>query len=97
MDLTLTFGEMPTREQFDRAWDRAMSDEDNPPVDGVHFHFGNDERLGDAALTREELWAELTKASDEYQALLADDSITDPERVGDWVSRVLYCLGIEWV
>jgi hypothetical protein len=99
MALNLTFGKMPTREQFDLGWDEAVTERwGGAPGEGhdTRFGFGKDERLGDARLTRDELWAELQRASEEYQALLSQDTAMDPETVGDWISRVLGCLGIEW-
>lgn len=89
MRKTMTWGVMPSREEFDEAWD-AQCDE--------RFAFGNDPRLGTCALSQDELWEELLKAHAESQAV--DGSSDDggaPERAGDWCSAVLYCLGFEWV
>ena len=95
MQLTLTYGEMPSREQFDEAWDIAI--EENPEARSSTFGFGNDKRLGNCQLTNNELWDEILKAHDEYNTLLNGDTEQDPEVVGDWLSTVLSCLGIEWV
>lgn len=89
--LTMDFGTMPTREQYDRAWEEAMSSDD--AVDGVHFHFGNDERVGNDELTQDELWAELQSALRDYQG----EDLETAERAGEWISCVLGCLGVEWV
>jgi hypothetical protein len=86
MFLTMTHGQMPTREQYDVAWDRTAEGEGLR--DGL-FHFGNDPRMGTCALKRDELWGELETAA-HLQDHGADDA-------GDWCSRVLLCLGIEWV
>ena len=92
---TMTFGEMPSREEYDAAWDALEAQ--GELRDGM-FHFGNDKRLGTCALTSSELWRELQRASREYAAELeADDQGEDPEAVGDWMSCVLSCLGFEWV
>ena len=69
--LSLTFGEMPSREQFDAAWDEtaAREREESPGGLGVRtgtFGFGRDPRMGDCRLTRDELWDELVKAHGEY-------------------------------
>ena len=87
-DLTLTFGVMPTREQYDAQC--ALVDPDNGrSVDDDGFGFGNDKRMGTDRLTSAELWAELVKAQAEHEA--------GDEAAGDWCSSVLGCLGIEWV
>lgn len=94
MDLTLTYGHMPTREQFDQAC--AKVDEDtgrSVALDG--FGFGRDPRLGTTRLTQDELWDELCKAHGEWYAPNADPEAQD--KAGEWCSSVLYCLGIEWV
>lgn len=98
--LSMTYGHMPTRQQFDRAWDETVSRERKEGhrggVQTGYFAFGRDPRLGDCRLTQDELWAELQKAAKEYEEGLQSDS-EDPEPTGDWISSVLYCLSIEWV
>jgi hypothetical protein len=79
---------MPTREQFNDAWDSVMRNE-RPAV--KTFKFGNDPRLGDCELTCNELWDELQLAYSDYISDNYDDD------TGDWISSVLYCLDIEWV
>ena len=94
--VTLTYGEMPTREQFDAAWEYT----DPTTPDGTKgFGFGNDKRLGCCVLSRDELWEELEKAWNEYADQLGHPGSLsqDPEVVGSWVADVLSCLGIEWV
>ena len=55
---TMTYGVMPTKREYMRAWKE----------DGMTaFKFGNDPRVGDAELTDEELWDELKKAVKEYR------------------------------
>jgi hypothetical protein len=87
---TLTYGEMPTRAQFDDGWDQTT---------GHVFTFGNDERLGNCSMTRDELWEELERAWNEYADQLGHPGSLsrDPEKLGSWLADVLHCLGIEWV
>lgn len=99
MRKSMTFGTMPSREDFDAAC--ADHDPEDPPeacVANLGFRFGNDPRLGNDTLTPDELWKELQKAFAEYQAV--DGSSDDggaPERAGDWCSSVLGQLGFEWI
>lgn len=96
---SMTFGVMPTREEFDEAC-REHDPEDPPEacVADQGFRFGNDPRVGDAHLTADELWEELQRAFAEYQAVDgSSDDGGDPERAGDWCSSVLGQLGFEWI
>jgi|HubBroStandDraft_6_1064221.scaffolds.fasta_scaffold289991_3 hypothetical protein len=86
MFMSMNYGEMPSREEYDLAWEQA--------VDRNKFRFGNDKRIGDDALSQDELWDELQKAHLEFKAAR---NPTEIDTVGDWLSSVLYCLGIEWV
>lgn len=88
---TMTFGVMPSREEFDAAWgDVAGGDE--------RFSFGNDPRVGNCQLGSGELWDELQRARAEYDAVDgSSDDGGEPESAGDWCSSVLGCLGFEWV
>ena len=88
--ISMTYGVMPSREQFDAAC--REHDPDDPPqacVAEQGFRFGKDKRVGDAHLTPDELWAELGRAKAEYDA--------GDEASGDWCSSVLGCLGFEWI
>lgn len=88
----MTYGDMPTRWQFDQGWNANVGEHRN------HFAFGNDKRLGTCDLTREELWEEIQRTWEAYaDCLNATSGFQDPEIVGDWLSTVLYALGIEWV
>lgn len=88
--ITMTYGVMPSREQFDAA---CLEVEDGDPpqacVADQGFPFENDKRVGSDRLTPDELWAELGRAKSEYDA--------GDEASGDWCSGVLGCLGFEWV
>jgi hypothetical protein len=102
--ITLTYGVLPTEDQFEIGWDEAFSESG-----GNEFRFVNDKRVGNTWLNRFELWAELQKAVAEFHggllnddAALADDPRTTEEiekagdSAGDWASAVLGQLGIEW-
>lgn len=89
--LSMTFGKMPTREQYDAAWDKTFEDADSSDN---FFSFGNDKRVGNCDLTQDELWDELNKA---YQEYLKTDYFDFFEGPGVWISSVLSCLGIEWI
>lgn len=94
----MTFGVMPSREQYDAGYDHALSEGN---VDG-RFHFGNDPRMGTDSLSREELWKELQKAHAEYESDCPDgepvaEFEASREAAGDWMSSVLYSLDIEWI
>lgn len=101
MGRSMTYGVMPTREEFDAAC--LEHDPEDPPEACIAyhgFHFGNDPRVGNETLTPDELWAELQKARAEYEVLLQADLAEGDEaegRVGDWISSVLSCLGFEWI
>lgn len=79
----MTYGILPTAEQYQSAWD--AKDNAGELRDGM-FHFGNCKRVGSCALTFSELWRELEQAVAEG----TDESL-------DWASCVLYCLGVEWI
>jgi hypothetical protein len=101
----LSYGMLPTEDQFDTAWDRTFEESATNL-----FRFGNDKRVGNVELSRTETWNELQKAVSEFeggllnddQALVDDERTTEEiERTGDaageWVSGVLGILGFEWV
>jgi hypothetical protein len=85
--MSLTYGVLPSLEDYDRAWQRAEI--------GEHFTFGNDKRMGSCSLSQWELWDELEKAKDDWE----NNSETEAESdaAGDWASCVLSVLGIEWI
>lgn len=85
---SMTYGVMPTREEFDAACSEP-DEECGKSVDDLGFSFRNDERIGSDTLTGTELWIELEKAHIEWEA--------GDERAGDWCSFVLGCLGFEWI
>jgi len=82
MRKTTTYGVMPTRQEFDEAYEDAS-------IPGRGFRFRNCKRVGTGELSGPELWEELVKAHSEYEA--------GDEAAGDWCSAVLGCLGWEWV
>lgn len=97
---SMTGGIMPTREDFDRAFDAVCSDTGK-------FEFGNDPFIGNDALNASELWRELNT-----QLATHNEGEHDPECPGDgscpgegcpsedagsWCSSVLGILGFEWI
>lgn len=101
---TLTYGTLPSREEFEAAWEAH-----DPPAHG-RFAFYNDPRVGTCELTCSELWAELVNARREWelggecsecsgpcQEARRSDSIISPDTAGQWCSDVLGVLGFEWV
>lgn len=88
--VSMTYGVMPTREQFDAACDEPDPERGpNGSAAATGFRFGNDKRVGDATLSPDELWTELQRAHAEWEA--------GSEEAGDWCSSVLGCLGFEWI
>jgi hypothetical protein len=55
--VSMTYGVMPPREDFDAAFDREVPN---------RFRFGNDPRVGNCELTADELWSELESAKGEH-------------------------------
>jgi hypothetical protein len=96
--ITMTYGTMPTREDFDFALVRENCESG--------FRFGNDPRVGTCTLTPNELWDELNKALTQYDQG-DDDKPTEDyydqdeyDRAGEagrWCASVLETLGFEWV
>jgi hypothetical protein len=98
---SMTYAVMPTREDFDRAFDAVCADTGK-------FEFGNDPFVGFDALNASELWRELNTqlatweagehASDCPGAGECEGSDDCPsEQAGSWCSSVLGILGFEWI
>lgn len=81
----LTYGVLPTEEQFDQAWDETFAESLKNT-----FGFRNDPRVGNAELTQSELWKELQQATKE-------NNEDGNEEAGSWASGVLGHLDVEWV
>lgn len=92
MGLTLTYGDLPTPDQYEQAYVEAIGADEL-------FPFGNDKRLGNFKLNMYELWDEIVKAHQEYSDMLTNEWLDgkDPEVLGSWLSSVLSCLNIEWI
>lgn len=101
MRMRLTYGVLPTREQFDDAFEGDLG------PDGV-YRVRNCKRVGNRDFTCATLWAEVNDATNELSAETcegewaddnrsADEIQLDAEQAGDWASAVLQTLGIEWV
>jgi len=84
---TMTYGTLPTDEQFEAAWRAEIAKAE--PLDWK-FALVNDKRVGTCALTQAELWREIQSAHQDYHE-------HGDEEAGDWCSRVLECFSIEWV
>jgi hypothetical protein len=107
MDTTMisfTYGVLPTREQFDTAFEREcpngyriqLNSSDSRAVDGY--------RLGDGTYTASELWdciLEIVIASIgmRYRFIVVCDKNVAwrKDAAMDIVSSVLYTLGFEWI
>lgn len=98
---SMSYAVMPTREDYDRAFDAVCSDTGK-------FEFGNDPFVGNDALNASELWRELqtqlaTWEAGEHRdgcpgAGDCDGSDDCPsEQAGRWCSDVLGVLGFEWI
>jgi hypothetical protein len=86
--ISMTYGILPSREQFDAAWEKKfVFDGETYPMS-----FGNDKRVGSCLLSREELWEELCAAHAKFHSDNGEN-----EMAGQWCSDVLSILGIEWV
>lgn len=81
--LSLTYGNLPSREVFDLHFAEYVGDT-------YLMFFGNDERIGTAHISANELWREL-------RAAVVDWENDNDEKAGAWASSVLSCLGIEWI
>lgn len=92
MRLTLTYGNLPTPDQYEQAYADVVGTDEL-------FSFGNDKRLGNSRLNMYELWDEIVRAHREYSDMVANEWLDgkDPEVLGSWLSSVLGCLNIEWV
>ena len=92
--MSLTYGNLPTREQFEKAF--IATDTTGNRV----FAFGNDPRVGTCELTCDELWTEVCKATEEFNSDwdgIHTSDLAAKESSGDWASAVLGCIGIEWI
>ncbi len=93
MRKSMTYGVLPTREEFDTAFEQVS------PLTG-RFRFSNDPRVGTVELTCSELWREIGKAHDEWYAAGvsdADRNTASEDAAGQWCSDVLGVLGFEWI
>lgn len=99
MRKSMTYGVLPSREEFDTAWE-AVVDEGaaragNQGPGMPRFYFIDDPRVGTCALTRAELWAELRRAQGEWEN--NGETEAECDAAGQWCSQVLGVLGFEWV
>lgn len=95
----MTYGVMPDRDLFDRAFDARCPD-------GT-FSFGNDPHVGNDSLNASQLWRELQAqlathdAGEHKPGCPGDGSCRGDgcpcEDAGSWCSSVLGILGFEWI
>lgn len=81
--LSLSYGQMPTRDQFDRMFARQCGE------DGRYL-ISNDKGGRDGDYTASQLWKLLQVEVSEFNNNEGDEN-------GDFVSAVLSTLGIEWI
>lgn len=95
----LTYGVLPTREQFSAAFDRecpegyriSLSRSDSRACDGF--------RLGDGTWAEEELWAavvEIVTCEDDSDDSDDQNQVEVPQAL-DLVSAIMETLGFEWI
>jgi hypothetical protein len=84
--ISLTFGVMPTREQFAECFSRE--------VPGGVYRIRNDKLMGDADFDEQELWDEINEhvSAPDWLNTLGDDT-----SIESLISCILYTLGIEWI
>lgn len=94
---SLSWGEFPTREEFDAAFE---ADETIKRMGGYQITHGSVTDDYDAAPAlyedSEELWVELQRLWKLWNAKHEDMS-DDQERAAHWVSDILGTLGFEWI
>lgn len=85
---TLTYGQLPSREDFTEAF-RAQC-----PDGG--YEFKNDERVGSCSLSEGALWGKIVEA---HRMFEDDHNVTceQSDQAGEWCSAVLFSLEFEWV
>lgn len=81
---TMTCGEMPTRDEFQTAF------EDEVP--GGNYRIRNDRFLGDLDLTESELWDLVSKLNE-----TASEDSPDCDAALDRSAAILSTLGFEWI
>ncbi len=95
---SMTYGTLPTREQFDEAFDRECPE-------GT-FSFGNDPYVGNDKLTASQLWREIAtqyatcEDGEHFEECPGDGDCQGHcpcEEAGSWCSAVLGILGFEWI
>lgn len=98
MNLCLSFGTLPTDEQFDAAWNATWREEGKDPQAAVY-------KIRDGALARESGWAGDYDRNELYFRIVdackafdaTGEGLDDEHSDIQMVSSVLYTLGIEWV
>lgn len=86
----LTAGILPSKAEFEAAWDRQSLPNDR-------LSFGNDRFVGTINLTCQETWEELVLSLARSDSDDVDPWGNPPEYSGQWCSDVLSVFGFEWV
>lgn len=98
MRKSMTYGTLPSREEFETAFDALFDSDDSRVTHGAaRFTFTNDPRVGTCMLTANELWCELEKAQKEWYDWTSTRTEVAAEAAGQWCSDVLGILGFEWI
>ncbi len=84
--ISVTWGTMPTFEEFERAFDEVCEDGE--------FQFGNDRIVGSDKLNVYELW---DTVNDVWVRAGGAPTVADADADEAWVSDILLTLGWEWV
>jgi hypothetical protein len=96
----LTYGTLPSREEFEQAFHDDLGDE--------RYVIRNCPRVGNDSFNCTELWVEVTHAANEFTCdtcegewagdwRSAEEIQADADAAGEWAAAVLLTLGIEWV
>jgi len=90
---TMTYGTMPTREEFDEAFDRECPNGYNIVLSRSDSRAMDNYNLGDGKYTARELWFAIKQIvdSEDVDTTWADDG---PMNL---VSSIMETLGFEWV
>jgi hypothetical protein len=92
----MTYGVMPTREQFDMAFETECPDGYNIRLNRTDSSSVEDFMLGDGCLSANQLWCALSEIVEAYMESTQVASTEDEIRM-DLVSSILFTLGFEWI
>lgn len=90
MDITLTYGVLPTKEQFEEQYVKTLGSDCNI------YKVRNCKTVGNQDYTITALWGTINLFYNRAERDIRIDSIKANE-YSDWISCVLETLGIEWI